>query len=364
MTNAMLIRSYLNATRGDIQFIDNDKNSFPHYVKAIDELFRGDNIKVCFIRSPACKTEFITIDGARHFIIDRQSDLYFNALAHPTVLSENDESERIELLFGALTYVAANELFYCGRPLLASKALEAYGRGRFYNAPVDFCGEMCRLHFSLFHEWGHTIVKEGKEVAKAVLAETDLVFSEHVDELTQKACADRSIAKNIYYRTRYTEQFQVNNRVECAVDLLAALRMKEMLDSVVEVKLATGGIPTFLKKSLIAIHQHEMIEDIRHIVKRAIAGAKYEERDQSILIQRMRVTRQIFNRLMVDLYGIDGARSFHNEFYSYLVHFDRPCKKELYEQLHNFIAANREIFNEQIEPELNSERCVKLFEWV
>ena len=360
----MTILPYLSATRGDVQFIEDTGNRFPSYIKFIHELFGSNDIKVIFIRSPACKTEYITIDGEKHFIIDRQSDLYFNALAYPTIFSQDEKSENTERLFGALCYVAANELFHCGRPLLAQKTLEAYGRGYLYNTPVDFHGEMCRLHFSLFHEWGHILVNDNNEAATDVLTATDQVFSEHVDELTQKACAEGNYAKNIYYRTRYSDQFKSNNRTECAVDLLAALRMKEMLDGDIMLSACTGGMPIFLQKSLITIHQHEMIEDIKGIVKRAITGASYAERDQSILIQRMRVTRQIFNRLMVDLYGIDRAQSFHSDFYSYLVRVDQPCKKELYEQLHRFIAANRDKFNEQLEPESNSERCLELFDWV
>jgi len=359
-----MIRDFLNATRNTVEFIEDKNNRFPHYVEAIHGILGDYDIKAIFIRSQECKSQIVDFGQEKTIIIDRQADLYINSLSVPECLFVDSPDKYADSLFSSMMFISCNELFYLNQPSLAKKLLSHYvPSSERFNIPIDFFGEMSRLNFTVFHEWGHAMFNEKSELAKTLTDDVQFVFSGFVDEITHKACQNNEYDKNIYYRTYYTEYFEKNNLEECCVDYLSAMKAFSMMDEEDSCFIAMGGKENYVLNCLITIHQYLVIRAIKEIVVAALDDEPWDSGNVNLFQQRLRVTRQILNRYLASAVGDDNARETHNKFTDYLQRVHVLTKNEMYEQIYRVIQQNRNLVFEKGDAEKDSEFCLKKFAW-
>ena len=360
----MDIEAYLSARRGKFEVISDINNRFPHYVKSIRSWFEKKSINVKFIRSQKCASEIIWMNSEQYLIIDRQADLYMNALCRPEILCKNDSEKYSKYLFESLIFIVCNELFYHKRPVLSKELYQHYISEKNLNFPIDFYGEIAHLNFIAYHEWGHIVFKSNPEMKKEFSDVIRKVFYDHVDDITKRACDNNEIAKNIYYRTVYSSYFEENNLEECCADYASVIMIFNMMDENPMSLLGFGNKSEYISNCMIKIHQYQVIRHLKKVVQSALKGEKYSGKNIALLTQRLRVTRQILNRYLTDHQGIEKSQENYNTFSEYFQRFDTLLENELYDKTHNIILANKNKFNEANDFENANRFCIENFSWV
>ena len=359
----MDIYDYLSITRGFFELIPDNSNRFSQYIDFVRSSMKDYEINVLFIRSQYGKTEIVSISNEKYMIIDRQNDLYMNALAFIEIFKENDAAF-IDNLFNILVFISSSELHYRQRPLLALKLYNLYKSKYNLTVPLDIIAEMGRLHFILYHEWGHYIADDHANVLETVTASVEGIFDDHIKDVLRNIDGENNFLKNFYYNVTYREIFEKNNLNECVADFLALEAMFIIMDSDQLMTISLGGKSNFVFNILIGIYYLFIIKNIKNIVNDAINGFEYKEMDSSIIEQRLRVTRQIFSRMLYDHIGSKGSKENFYRFTSFVNKYNNILRHELYPQLHRLIYANRSTFDEHIDFEINIEKCLKVFNWV
>ncbi len=359
----MILNNFLQATRKHLEVILDENNRFKDYVSIVHSAMHENEIDVIFIKSQACKTERVNISDKSYMVIDRQSDLYINAIQFPEILSKDDNNKYKDDLFKSIMYIACNELFFEDHTLLAQQLHQKYIIDYNFNEPIDVIGELSRLHYVVHHEWGHVKGEKITELEQAALDTVQQIFDDHLDEITKKACLNNEWDKNIYYQTTYREQFKEHNHLECAVDFIAVLEMFSIFDENKMLGALLGGKTKYIYKSLECIYLHQVIKSIKSLVQQAINKQEYQEYESSILIQRLRVTRQIYSRLLIDHLGLDEAKRSYNEFTLFSQRVHNLLHDEIFPRVHQTIINNISLRNE-INNTNAINYCMEKFKWV
>lgn len=355
----MNIKDYLSATRSNYTFLNPEKSRFSKLYPLIESALEDDGLEFCLIRSSSCKTEIVELDDKKYVIIDTQIDHYINALALPRILAESNTEIFDDLFFNAIMFIACNELFYSNNATLAKHLYEHYSSQKFafpHNSP----NALAKLFYVVSHEWGHDVVDRNSTVLDDVLTEIDDVYNDLVSGLLRKSASENDVARNFYYQTKFKEVYEKNNRIECAVDGVSALQIQAIMKDDDMFRILLGGYSGYFHSSLVCLHQLTIISEIKNLVKSALAGEEYETISDNELYQRLRITRYLYSRFLVDEIGNDEAQQSWNKFTDYFSSVSSNNIKDVLKQVHRVIASNTDTFTE-INNESDNEFCINEF---
>lgn len=293
---------YLAASCTQYQIIEDTENRFPKYVQTIRALMGDFGLDVLFIRSNACKSE-IRLDGDPCVIIDRQTDLYMNALTFPEIFHKDSDEFEYHLLH-AYSFIVASELRFLGYSNASDAFLEKFPEQTNFNQPVDIFAEMSRLHFTVFHEDGHNYLAKSPDERAAVFKMIDAQFVELFGELSFLDPRVQALTDDL--------------KEECAVDYYALVLAFRCFADDPMASAAIGGLANFSYSALVNIHQLAMFRRLKHYLDCAVEGREIDKPKVDPITIRLRLTRQLFNRLNEEHLGTDVALSIHNRFTDYL----------------------------------------------
>jgi len=356
------LHSYLANLYGEYTVLDESRIRFSEYLKSIAELFSGLNINVRFVWSKNCFTHFLVIGKKQYLIYDAKMGLYMNALRFPELVEGTGVGDFEEVLFSAMAYIASGELLLKGHPRLCAFLNKQYVKGFYYNAPTGILDEMNQITSVLLHEWGHFF---GKNDDKAFLENMGIVRKIFDDFCDNRARECRNIGqfdKAMWYDTGFRNDFVKNNiDDECCADLFGFEHYLLFRDDD-EMFRSLTRVDSFAFDSLVAIHQFYMINYIKLIVDSAMKGEEYCFVEKDSYDQRLRITREIYSRRLINEVGVDRARKTHERFTSYLYKYHKQMLGML-KDLHRMIYQNKEVFGESDEVSSVNERCLEKYVW-
>lgn len=358
----MNIESYLLAKRTNYVIIESIESRYPKTISLIKRALNEEGLKFILIRSSDCESEIVRLGETKWVIIDIQAELYMNSLSIPSIISESGTEEFKDSMFAALTFVACNELHYRNKAKLARHIHSHYSSSYSFNQPNNPFSSMARLFYIVFHEWGHDIADNKSNILDDILIEVDDVFKELVTEQLNNTYSNNNFSKNLYYQTTFQDLFNKNNRIECAVDTISAIQTKITINDDKMFGASIGGFSGYLHSALICIHQMTIIREVQSMVQCAIDGIEYKTLPEQELNQRIRITRYLFSRLLVDELGMERAEISWNKFTKYMAPVSGKNLNELLNQVHRVILSNKDTFSE-VNNEIDSEYCINEFSW-
>lgn len=354
----MIIEDYLSATRSNCSVLDVSKSKHSKVMNTVISALSEKGLKFSLVQSSDCKTEILELNGDKWVIFDIQIEKYMGALDLVHVLSD-DKNDLENHFFGAATFIACNELFFLNRATLAKNIYNHYSSGIFSNPPTT-PRTFAKIFYILFHEVSHDKADKDPDDVEYIYIDVDEVYNEIVSDRLKSTYINIDLSSNFYYQTTFPDLYKNLNRLESAVDCLAALHVQGITHDDEKFSISVGGYVSFLHSSLVCIHQLILIDKIKNTVKMALNGDSYEETSQDLLYQRLRITRYLFSRLIVDGFGIDVAEKSWNKFTKYLESVPNEMVNDVFKQLHRVILSNKETFSEK-NNESNVEYCLREF---
>ena len=355
----MSIEDYLLAKRSSCTILDLSKSRYPKIMDSIVKSLSDENLEFILIQSSDSKSEIVSLNDKSWVVFDVQTDIYMAALDIANTISDIGTEEFEDNLFSAITYIACNELLFNNKATLAKNIYDHYSSGIFSEPPTT-PRTFARMFYIIFHEWAHDIADKDPENMEYIYTDVDEVFDEIVKDRSKATYINKNIPKNFYYQTTFPELYKASNRLECAVDTVAALYSQNIINDDEKFGLSVGGYIGFLHSSLICIHQLSIIDEIKNIVKNALNGEGYKATSHDLLYQRLRITRYLFSRIIFEDYGATIAEKSWNKFTDYLASVTNKGIDGVFEQLHRVIISNKDTFSES-NNEFDVEYCLKKF---
>jgi len=358
-----VLYGYIESVFGEYTIIDKNRIRFPKLLGGLSELFDVLGIHLLFVWSKNCLTDFLVTDKGKYLISDAKVGLYMNALSFPDVIKHYENASFEDLLFEAIAYMAAGELLFMGHPKMCAYINKQYVKHLYYNAPVGAGEAINKILSVLLHEWGHYISKVNSVALLENMSIVEDAFNDFCNDKANMYFDQKDYNKSMWYNTVYRNKFKDNKvDIECCADLFgfehALLLMKQ--DDMF--KMLSGGIDRFAHDSLVSIHQFLIIEYVKVIVKSAIAGNEYDFKKKGSYNQRLRITRDIFSRRLINEVGLSVAKKSHAKFTEYLEKYDNPVD-DMLRDLHRIIFQNRNVFNESEDTLVVNEKCQDLYKW-
>ena len=338
------IDDFLSATRQSINYISDENNRFPSYVKVVHNILNDDEISVRFVRSLEAKSELIFLGDKSYVILDRQMDLYVNALKQVEIFNPHEGFEAN--WFSASVFIAANHINYLGRPELSVHMIETHAKDKPFNRTVDILGELSRLNFVMFHEWGHEKLRDEPRLRSQLIESVEQQFAEMFPHLSE------------FHPVH--EIFDEEFKEECAVDVISLMRAIEMMKSDVLVSAGFGGISGFAHSVFQFLYKMHLISEIKKACHLAIEDKELERDKISGTLLRIRIIRQLFTPILAENFGLDKARDIFEAFTAFSQKVV-PLEANLIEHLHAFVRSNSEAYASTDTAYL--EKCAQFFKW-
>jgi len=338
------IDSYLNAMRTSIDYISDENNRFPSYVKVVHHILNDQEIGVRFVRSLDAKSELIFLGDESFVILDRQMDLYVNALKQVEIFNPTEGFEAD--WFSAYVFIAANHIHFLNRPELSLHLINTHAKGKPFTRTVDILGELSRLHFIMFHEWGHQKLRDDTEKRSGLIQGVE----QQIDEMFG----------NLFPSHPVHEIFDDDFKEECAVDVISLIRAIDMMEADDLVSAGFGGISGYAHAVFQFLYKMHLIKEIKRACYLAIENRDFRPEKISGTLLRIRIIRQLFTPILAETYGLDKARDIFETFTAFSQKVV-PLEDNYLTNLHAFIRENATVFTSS--DAVYNEKCVQLFKW-
>jgi len=340
-----MIEDYLSATRSNYTALDPENCRFSKIYPFIENILKNHALEFCLIRSSSCKTEIVEFDDKKHVIIDTQTAHYMNALDLAETLSEPKTEEFNDLYLNAFMFIACTEIFYNNKPTLAKHMYEQYS-SKMFASPIGASNAMGKLYYATSHEIGHNILDKNPTILDNVLTEVDDIYDDLVSSHLRQSCLVEDVARNFYYQTRFEEIYRKNNRMECAADAVSAIKVLGTMKKDDLFRGSLGSYGGYFYSSLVCLHEIIIISEIQSLVRSALVGKEYETTPDNELYQRLRITRYLYSRLLVDELGKDEAKKWWDKFTDHFSSLSSNHITNVLKQVYKIIASNKDTFTE------------------
>lgn len=335
----MEIRDYLKAVVGEYKEVSAGSFKYEHVVDSIKDVNKAfidedGDIEFLMIRSADCKSKMVRFGGRSYIIINRQADLYINALVKAELLHEVEGFDYNDCFYQAIVYIASNHFAFKGMKTFADFIVKERN-GLSFNSVHKLNEQIQRMFFVSLHELGHVRYKSDKVLSNDLQDDVNQVFEEHILSMIQSSINQGEHLKKLYYQTTYKNQFNTANLEECCVDYYSAIIYFHLLEIKGSYLPMFGGYERFVTTALRGIHNFNIISHILEVVELVLSGKEYHDDNLMQNMQRFRVTRQVYSRLLLDSVGVDKARANFADFTEYLQRVDSPHNKELFKKLYS-----------------------------